>query len=250
MCCCRGHCAISQCLTALEHASFACAGNEHYLVSLRMPSLGSNPSRQATAVPASDNSKSGESFPAYLTQLMIRSAHSAKPAAVGKHSRIQLHGNAAELFMQTGLSVLVNITHHNPSGCEAVVNAGGLDMAVGVLSACLQPAKADNCPPDVDCQTSPQSISQDRQRAVAHVGTLTAALGVLINLLESSDTERAALKRVQASDSSSSVLQLLCRLMQASYHNHPCSLAGKQYLCAASALTSKVAFVILCQWTS
>ena len=232
---------MNQCLTALEHASFACPSNEQYLVEVQMqPSA-----RQAEPVdssPASTNGSTlpvGVSFPAWLVQHIQQAASSARsPAGNGVVTEPQ--NGQHWTCMQAGLSVLVNMTHHNPSGCDAVVDSGGLHMAARVLVSSLQQPGSGACPTGkhagrgqdtvTDSQPgmvtdrqqsvvtdSQQGMVTDRRHALAHVGTLTAALGLLINLLEESEANRKRLKAMQLTEltSSGDVLQTLCRLMQA-----------------------------------
>lgn len=216
---------MHQCLTALEHASFACPSNEQYLVEVQIQPFASQ-AEPVNSSPASTNGSTlpvGVSFPAWLVQHIQQAASSVRsPAGNGVVTEPQKGQHWT--CMQAGLSVLVNMTHHNPSGCDAVVDSGGLHMAARVLVSSLQQPGSGACLTDKHAGTGKvtvadrqQGILTDRQHAVAHVGTLTAALGLLINLLEESEANRKRLKAMQSTEltSSGNVLQTLCRLMQA-----------------------------------
>ena len=114
--------------------------------------------------------------------------------------------------IQSALSVLINMTHNNPAGCQAVVTAGGMTMALSLVSSSMQTQQCDSV-------ASPGHLKlQDRDHVLTDVGLITAALGLLINLVEESDESRQLMKGMQLekSDSGADILQLLCRLMQAS----------------------------------
>ena len=114
--------------------------------------------------------------------------------------------------IQSALSVLINMTHNNPAGCQAVVAAGGMRMALRLVSSSMQIQQCDSV-------TSPGHLKlQDRNHVLTNVGLITAALGLLINLVEESDESRQLMKGMQLehSGSDADILQLLCRLMQAS----------------------------------
>ena len=221
-CCCRQIDAVSQGLTALEHASFACPSNEQHLVGLQMqPHL--QQLTPAAIAPVSQDGRpqpNGMPFPAWLVQLISQAARITQSAlADGQHvsAGIADHSSRQWGCMQAGLSVLINMTHHNAAGCDAVMDAGGLHLAANMLSSSLEPNKLDDCLADGSASQE-ESIARDRQHALAHVGTLTAALGLLINLLENSEENKKQLKEMQFADSSSGSLQILCRLMQASMY--------------------------------
>ena len=213
---------MSQGLTALEHASFACPNNEQHLVGLHMQP----PLKQlapAASSPVSQDSgpqPNGMPFPTWLVQLISQAASLAKPRAADGREQLSpnsQHHSRQWGCMQAGLSVLINMTHHNAAGCVAVMDAGGLHMAANILASSLEPSKSDGCLADGSAGQE-ECIARDRQHALAHVGSLTAALGLLINLLENSEGNRQQLKEMQLADSpnSSGALQILCRLMKAS----------------------------------
>lgn len=114
--------------------------------------------------------------------------------------------------IQSALSVLINMTHNNPAGCQAVVAAGGMRMALRLVSSCMQKQHFDSC-------ASPQHVRvRDRRLVLTDVGPITAALGLLINLVEECDESRQQMKGMQLGSpyANADILQLLCRLMQAS----------------------------------
>ena len=85
-------------------------------------------------------------------------------------------------------------------------------MALSLVSSSMQTQQCDSV-------ASPGHLKlQDRDHVLTDVGLITAALGLLINLVEESDESRQLMKGMQLekSDSGADILQLLCRLMQAS----------------------------------
>ena len=115
--------------------------------------------------------------------------------------------------IQSGLSVLINMTHNNTAGCQAVAAAGGLAMAVDIIVSCMQSQHNETA----DAATPRRALAQVRQHVLIDVGPITAALGLLINLVESSTECREQLKRLQLPEHSpaENLQQLLCKLMQA-----------------------------------
>lgn len=191
---CRVPSALNQCLTVLEHASFACPANERHLVELSMQATGT-----------SDQPPAAQSFPTWLVQ-QIQQMQCL-------HDSISDSGQQPDwACIQSALSVLINMTHNNPTGCQAVVAAGGMMMALSLVSSCVQK-------PNVVSLASPQHVRvQDRHHVLTDVGPITAALGLLINLVEDSAESRQQMKvmQLETSDSPADIQQLLCRLMQAS----------------------------------
>lgn len=121
------------------------------------------------------------------------------------------------ICIQSALSVLINMSHNNSTGCKAVVAAGGLAMAVDIVSNSMM--KQDICNEAAAAIVTPgKALAQDRQHMLTDVGHITAALGLLINLVEDCSDSRQQLKAIQLQDSlpGADMLQLLCRLMQAS----------------------------------
>lgn len=204
---CRPPSAFNQCLTVLEHASFACPANEQHLVELSVQPVASN-SCQATSEASSpaQESSAAEPFPSWLVQQIQQMSH-----VIPSLSRDS--GQQPDwVCVQSALSVLINMTHNNPAGCQAVVAAGGIRMALSLVSSSMQIQQCDSA-------ASPGHLQlQDRQHVLTDVGLITAALGLLINLVEESDDCRQQLKAMylENTDSSADILQLLCRLMQAS----------------------------------
>ena len=203
---CRVPSAFNQCLTVLEHASFACPANEQHLVELSMQEIASN-SRQALSQANSlgHQSSAAEPFPTWLVQQI---QHMSSLFSVSQDNMQQPDW----VCIQSALSVLINMTHNNPAGCRAVVAAGGMRMALRLVSNSMQMQQCDSV-------ASPGHLKlQDRHHVLTDVGLITAALGLLINLVEESDESRQLMKGMQLdkSNSDADILQLLCRLMQAS----------------------------------
>lgn len=210
-CDCRPPSTLNQCLTVLEHASFACPANEQHLVGLHMEADRSQPgSSSSTSLHAKADqqaeSASGQPFPDWLVQRIqqMQSVSTPEPAHQPDWSCIQ-----------SALSVLINMSHNNAVGCKAVVAAGGLQMAVGIVSSSMM--RQDLCTTAADCAVTPRkALAQDRQQVLTDVGPITAALGLLINLVENCSSTRQQLKTMQLQDSTcvEDVPQLLGRLME------------------------------------
>lgn len=222
-CFCRPPSTLNQCLTVLEHASFACPANEQHLVSLHMEA---NCSQSASSPSTSLNTKddqqaesaSGQPFPDWLVQ-QIQQLQSVS----GLESAHQPDWSC----IQSALSVLINMSHNNAVGCKAVVAAGGLQMAVGIVSSSMM--RQDLCDTTADCAVTPRkALAQDRQQVLTDVGPITAALGLLINLVENCSGTRQQLKAMQLQDSTSveDVPQLLGRLMEVTPTPLVCMLLG------------------------
>lgn len=228
--------AVNQSLTVLEHASFACPSNEQHLVDLHMQLPAGQPRQEPAASASSCQATSGTAFPSWLVQQMV-----LMQTELAGHSLSQRqHGVLAWSCMQSGLSVLINMTHHNGFGCDAVVAAGGMQMAANVLTSSLTLTDA-SMDPGAAAVTTSQILLRDRQHVLAHVGTLTAALGLLINLVEASVAYRKQLKALQLG-CDDSTLHVLCRLMQVSLIEAPWQ-AGSQHqvhVVYANLLTAQV----------
>ena len=229
---CRAPSAFNQCLTVLEHASFACPANEQHLVELSMQASNScqavpqanSPGRQSTAV---------EPFPSWLVQQIRRLSSVLVPS---QDSRQQPDW----ICIQSALSVLINMTHNNAAGCQAVVAAGGMRMALSLVSSSMQMQQCDSAASPADHKL------QDRHHVLTDVGLITAALGLLINLVEDSDASRQLMKDMQleSCDPDADILQLLCRLMQASS-----SSAHFRFSICDSAWTScSIQLIIVAKW--
>lgn len=205
---CRPPSAFSQCLTVLEHASFACPANEQHLVGLSVQAIASN---SCQAMPEANSpghqSSAAERFPTWLVQQTQQMSHVLPSLSRGKTPQPDW------VCVQSALSVLINMTHNNPAGCQAVVAAGGISMALSSVSSSMQIQQCDSA-------ASPGHLQlQDRHHVLTDVGLITAALGLLINLVEDSNDCRQQLKAMHLgnTDSNADILQLLCRLMQASW---------------------------------
>ena len=203
---CRAPSAFNQCLIVLEHASFACPANEQHLVELSMRAVACNSCQAVPQANSPDHpSSAAEPFPCWLVQQIQQMSSSL---GLSQDNRQQPDW----VCIQSALSVLINMTHNNPAGCQAVVTAGGMRMALSLVSSSMQIQRCDSA-------ASPGHLKlQDRQHVLTDVGLITAALGLLINLVEESDMSRQQMKSMQLENSSSDIdiLQLLCRLMQAS----------------------------------
>ena len=79
-------------------------------------------------------------------------------------------------------------------------------MAVAIIVSIMQSQQAS----DKTAVTPTRAVAQVRQQVLTDVGPITAALGLLINLVESDMQCRQQLKVLQLQDDS----QLLCTLMQ------------------------------------
>ena len=209
---CRPPSAFNQCLTVLEHASFACPANEQHLVGLHMQAAGN----QACQPPASLHNNPDQQldlpmeqhFPSWLVE-RIQQMQSASTQDDCLDSQPDWS------CIQSALSVLINMTHNNTTGCNAVVAAGGLQMGIDIVSSSM--LKQDRSNKAADAVMTPRrATAQDRQHVLTDVGPITAALGLLINLVENCSGSRLQLKAMQLQDNQpgSDVLQLLCRLMQ------------------------------------
>ncbi len=223
-CHCRPPSAFNQCLTVLEHASFACPANEQHLVGLHMESGSTQPSlspanlgREPRAGQLAD-SACRQPFPDWLVQWIQHMQSTSTPDPDGDN-----HPDWS--CIQSALSVLINMSHNNTTGCEAVVAAGGLQMATGIISKSM--LSHDKCDAATDGGVTPRrALAHTRQHVLTDVGPITAALGLLINLVENCNDTRQQLKamKLQGSSPSGDVPQLLCRLMQASVQHKQFSL--------------------------
>lgn len=174
---------------------------------LNVQAVASN-SCQATSEASSPGhqSSAAEPFPTWLVQQLQQMSHLLPSLS---------RDNAQQpdwVCVQSGLSVLINMTHNNPAGCQAVVAAGGMRMALSLVSSSMQIQQCDSA-------ASPGRLQlQDRHHVLTDVGLITAALGLLINLVEESNDCRQQLKamHLENTDSNADILPLLCRLMQAS----------------------------------
>ena len=160
------------------------------------------------AVPQADSTShqqtAAQPFPTWLVQQVQQMQRSN---VLGQND-----GQPDWVCIQSALSVLINMTHNNPAGCQAVVAAGGMRMALRLVSGSMQKQQFDSA-------VSPRRLQlQDRQHVLTDVGLITAALGLLINLVEECDESRQQMKGIQLEDTNpdTDILQLLCRLMQAS----------------------------------
>ena len=218
-CDCRPPSAFNQCLTVLEHASFACPANEQRLVELHMESGSIQPSLPpAILEPRTGQlaeSACGQPFPDWLVQSIQHMQSTSTPDPDGDN-----HPDWS--CIQSALSVLINMSHNNTTGCEAVVAAGGLQMATDIISNSM--LRHDMCDAATDGGVTPRrALAHTRQHVLTDVGPITAGLGLLINLVENCNDTRQQLKAMKLQDSSPSgdVPQLLCRLMQVSVqHKH------------------------------
>ena len=213
-CDCRPPSAFNQCITVLEHASFACPANEQHLVGLHMASGSTQPSLSpANLEPRTGqlaDSACGQPFPAWLVQSV---QHMQSASVPDPDSDKQPDWSC----IQSALSVLINMSHNNTTGCEAVVAAGGLQMATDIISNSM--LRHDMCDAATDGSVTPRrALAHTRQHVLTDVGPITAALGLLINLVENCSETRQQLKamKLQHSSPSGHIPQLLCRLMQAS----------------------------------
>ena len=208
---CRAPTALSQCLNVLEHASFACPANEQHLVQLSMQPLASTSCQEAGSRETSNGNlpSAAQPFPAWLVrQIQQMQSGDASPSDCQQPDWS---------CVQSALSVLINMTHNSPEGCAGVMTAGGMQMAVSIVSGSMQRQTLD-CEV-ADAAVTPRSAClHDRRHLLTDVGPITAALGLLINLVEDCADSRQQLKAMQLSGSSSDpgILHLLCRLMQAS----------------------------------
>ena len=211
---CRPPSAFNQCLTVLEHASFACPANEQHLVGLHMESGSTRPSLS----PANLEPKAGQladsacrqPFPDWLVQSIQHMQSTSMPDPDGDNQ-------PDWSCIQSALSVLINMSHNNTAGCEAVVAAGGLQMATDIIYNSM--LRHDMCDAATDGSVTPRrALAHTRQHVLTDVGPITAALGLLINLVENCSDTRQQLKAMKLQDRSlgADVPQLLCRLMQAS----------------------------------
>ena len=207
---CRAPTALNQCLTVLEHASFACPVNEQHLVGLAMQQGEDSSCKEPPEQHSHGNQPSA-----------------AQPFAdwlVHQIQQMQLLGDPPRsdtqqpdwVCIQSALSVLINMTHNSPVGCQAVVAAGGMRMAVCIISQSMQRQEFGKA---TDVVATPEQVRlQDRQHVLTDVGPITAALGLLINLVEDCDDFRQQMKSMQSAKTGADtgMLELLCRLMQAS----------------------------------
>ena len=221
-CDCRPPSAFNQCLTVLEHASFACPANEQRLVELHMESGSIQPSLPpAILKPRTGQlaeSACGQPFPDWLVQSIQHMQSTSTPDPDGDNQ-------PDWSCIQSALSVLINMSHNNTTGCEAVVAAGGLQMATDIISNSM--LRHDMCGAATDGGVTPRrALAHTRQHVLTDVGPITAALGLLINLVENCNDTRQQLKamKLQGSSPSGDVPQLLCRLMQASVQHKQFSL--------------------------
>lgn len=218
-CDCRPPSAFNQCLTVLEHASFACPANEQHLVGLHMESGSTQPSLP----PANLELRAGQladsacrqPFPDWLVQSIQHMQSTSTPDP-------SVDNQPDWSCIQSALSVLINMSHNNTAGCEAVVAAGGLQMATDIISNSM--LRHDKCDAATDGGVTPRrALAHTRQHVLTDVGPITAALGLLINLVENCSDTRQQLKAMKLQDSSpgGDIPQLLCRLMQVNVQ-HTC----------------------------
>lgn len=215
LCChCRPPSAFNQCLTVLEHASFACPANEQHLVGIHMESGSAQPSLPLAILELRAGqlaeSACGQPFPDWLVHSVQHMQSTSTPDPNGDNQ-------PDWSCIQSALSVLINMSHNNTAGCEAVVAAGGLQMATDIISNSM--FRHDMCDMATDSGVTPRRVlAYTRQHVLTDVGPITAALGLLINLVENCSDTRQQLKAIKLQDSSpgGDVPQLLCRLMQAS----------------------------------
>lgn len=216
----QGSSAFNQCLTVLEHASFACPANERHLVELSMQKDGTDHQTPAA-----------QPFPTWLVQQIQQ-----MQCVYGSSSDKGQQPDWA--CIQSALSVLINMTLNNPAGCQAVVTAGGMGMALRLVSSCMQKQH-------IASSASPRHVRvQDRQHVLTDVGPITAALGLLINLVEECEESRQQMKAMQLGSPSGNadILQLLSRLMQASDTSHALALF---LLCTCTKFTNAAGWRIL-----
>ncbi|DBB08404.1 TPA: hypothetical protein ACH3X3_008557 [Trebouxia sp. C0006] len=215
--------AFNQCLTVLEHASFACPANEQHLVGLHMESGSTRPSLS----PANSEPKAGQladsacrqPFPDWLVQSIQHMQSTSTPDPDGDNQ-------PDWSCIQSALSVLINMSHNNTAGCEAVVAAGGLQMATDIISNSM--LRHDMCDAATDGSVTPRrALAHTRQHVLTDVGPITAALGLLINLVENCSDTRQQLKamKLQVCSLGADVPQLLCRLMQVSASSRRSSMS-------------------------
>ena len=213
---CRPPSAFNQCLTVLEHASFACPANERHLVSLHMQAGPAH--SQALHLAAGTRTTAIQQPPRLYKQPLpewlvgqIQQMQSVPMQAGTPHHQPDWN------CIQSALSVLINMTHNNETGCNAVVAAGGLRMGVDIMASSM--LEHDLGSESGDAVVTPRrALEQDRLHVLTDVGPITAALGLLINLVENCSDSRLQLKAMQLQDAQpgKDVLQVLCRLMQAS----------------------------------
>lgn len=208
---CRAPTALNQCLTVLEHASFACPANEQHLVGLAMQPAADS----SCQVPPQQHSNGNQSSAAQPFADWL--VHQVQQMQLPDHSS---QGDTLQpdwVCIQSALSVLINMTHNNQVGCQAVVTAGGMQMAVCMISQSIQRQEL-GCKPTDHLATPGQVRRQDRQHVLTDVGPITAALGLLINLVEDCTESRQQMKSMRPAENGAdtNMLELLCRLMQAS----------------------------------
>lgn len=216
----RAPTALNQCLTVLEHASFACPANEQHLVGLAMQPAADS----SCQVPPQQHSNGNQSSAAQPFADWL--VHQVQQMQLPDHSS---QGDTLQpdwVCIQSALSVLINMTHNNQVGCQAVVTARGMQMAVCMISQSIQRQEL-GCKPTDHLATPGQVRRQDRQHVLTDVGPITAALGLLINLVEDCTESRQQMKSMRPAENGAdtNMLELLCRLMQASASSRRSSMS-------------------------
>lgn len=123
---CRLQARLQPLLVILENTTFACPENEQHLVRMPVPGAAQGPaqgSTQGSARRAQGTPPPGGGFCGWLT---------ARLPEMGRAAR---GGRMPRQCMHTALSLLMNVTHSNTAGREAVAAAGGVAIAGRMMAA-------------------------------------------------------------------------------------------------------------------